>query len=181
MFHHNSCYLPRSQTGYSKVLICTGYVIVYPSMNLQAATVCKHILTYLSSHLLPGEIKADFGSEFKKEFDQFLANYGISLSSCKPLSKGSTSQAESVIRLVKSALRQLCMSHTSNWHAMVPIMLQGLNQQCFYGTGASRSQLYFSPFSYPNNIKLNSLLFQETIYNQQFDKINEIIQRRKKC
>ena len=97
----DSCYLPRSQTGYSKALICvdacTGYVIVYPSMNLQAATVRKHILTYLSSHLLPGEIKADFGSEFKKEFDRFLANYGISLSSCKPLSKGSTSQAESFV------------------------------------------------------------------------------------
>ena len=124
----DSCYLPKSQTGYSKALICvdacTGYVIVYPSTNLQAATVRKHILTYLSSHLLPSKIKADFGSEFKKEFDRFLANYGISLSSCKPLSKGSTSQAELVIRLVKSALRQLCLSHTSNWPAMVPIMFQ---------------------------------------------------------
>ena len=140
-------------------------------MNLQAATVRKHILTYLRSHLLRSEIKADFGSEFKKEFHQFLANYGISLSSCKPLSNGSTAQAESVIRLVKSALCQLCMSHTSNWPAMVPIMLQGLNQQCLYGTGTSRSQLYFSPFSYPYNMKLNNLLFPETIFNMQSDKI----------
>ena len=88
-----SCYLPKSQSGYSKALICvdacTGYVIVYPSTNLQADTVHKHTLTYLSSHLLPSEIKADFGSECKKQFDRFIANYGISLSSCKPLSKGS--------------------------------------------------------------------------------------------
>ena len=130
----DSCYLPRSQSGCSKALICvdacTGYVIVYPSPNLQADTVRKHILTYLSSHLLPSMIKADFGSEFKKQFDKFLANYGIEFSSCKPLSKGSTSQAETMIRLVKQALRQLCLSHTSNWPALVPIILQGLNQQC---------------------------------------------------
>ena len=77
----DSCDLPRSQHGYSKALImvdaATGYVIVYPSMNLLASTVRKHLLTYLSSHLLPEEIKADFGSEFKKELDKFLAKYGI--------------------------------------------------------------------------------------------------------
>ena len=75
-------------------------------------TVRKHILTYLSSHLLPSTIKADFGSEFKKQFDKFLASYGIELSSCKPLSKGATAQAESVIKLVKNALRHLCLTHT---------------------------------------------------------------------
>ena len=56
----DSCYLPRSQHGYSKALImvdaATGYVIVYPSTNLLATTVRKHLLTYLSSHLLPEEI-----------------------------------------------------------------------------------------------------------------------------
>ena len=106
--------------------------MVYPSQNLQAATVRKHILNYLSSHLLTATIKADFGSEFKKQFDKFLASYGIELSSCKPLSKGATAQAESVIRLVKNALRHLCLTHTSNWLALVPVMLQGLNQQCIY-------------------------------------------------
>ena len=56
-------YLPRSQHGYSKVLIlvdaATGYVIIYPSLNLHASTVRKHLLCYLSSHLLPEEITAD--------------------------------------------------------------------------------------------------------------------------
>ena len=90
----------------------TGYVIVYPSTNLLAATVRKHLLTYLSLHLLPEEIKSDFGSEFQEELDKFLAKYGIQLSASKPLSKGSKAQAESVIRLVKGALRHLCLSHT---------------------------------------------------------------------
>merc|ERR1712215_438499 len=36
------------------------------------------------------------------------------------------------------------------------------------------------PDSYPNNIKLNNLLFPESIYNTQFDQINKIIQKRKK-
>ena len=110
----DSCFLPRSQSGHSKALICvdacTGYVMVYPSQNLQAATVRKHILNYLSSHHLPTTIKADFGSDFNKQFEKFLASYGIELSSCKPLSTGETAQAESVIKLVKNALRHLCLS-----------------------------------------------------------------------
>ena len=119
---------------------CTGYIIVYPSQNLLAATVRRHLLTYLSSHLIPSEIKADFGLEFQQELDVFLARYNIELSSSKPYSKGSTSQAESVIHLVKDALRQLCLSHTSNWPQLVSILVQGLNTQSLYGTGKSRSQ-----------------------------------------
>ena len=115
----DSCYLPKSQYGFSKALIlvnaCTGYIIVYPSQNLLAATVRRHLLIYLSSHLIPSEIKADFGLEFQQELDVFLARYNIELTSSKPYSKGSTSHAESAVRLVKDALRQLCLSHTSNW------------------------------------------------------------------
>ena len=140
----DSCYLPKSQYGFSKALImvnaCAGYIIVYPSQNLLAVTVRKHLLTYLSSHLIPQEIKADFGSEFQQELDVFLARYNIELTSSKPYSKGSTAQAESVIRLVKDALRQLCLSHISNWPQLVPILVQGLNTQSLYGTGTSRSQ-----------------------------------------
>ena len=123
----------------------------------------------MSSHLLPEEIKSDFGGEFMKELDEFLAKYGIQLSATKPFSKGSMAQAESVIRLVKGALRQLCLTHTSNWPELLPIIIQKLNQQSLYGTEATRSQLYFSPFSFPNNLKLNSLLFPESIYNHNFE------------
>ena len=110
--------------------------------------------------------------------DSFLATYGIQLTSSKPYSKGSTAQAESVIYLVKDALHQLCLSHTSNWPQLVPILTQGLNTQSVYGTGTSRSQLYFSPYSYPNSLKLNSLLFPEAIFNDNFEKLNCIIKRR---
>ena len=142
----DSCYLPSSQHGLSKALIlvdaCTGYVMVYPSSNLLAATVRKHFLTYLSSHLLPQEVKSDFGSEFQKELDVFLAKYGIQLTASKPLAKGSTSHAESAIRLVKASLRQLCLSHTSNWPELLPLLINGINQQSLYGTDCSRSQLF---------------------------------------
>ena len=59
-------------------------------------------------------------------------------------------------------------------------MLQGLNQQCIYGTSTARSQLFFSPYSYPNNVKLNNLLFPEAIYNKRFDEMKHIIQKRQK-
>ena len=72
----DNAYLPKSHQGFSKALIlvdaCTGCTIVYPSRDLLAATVKKHLLTYLSSHPIPAEIKADFGSEFKENLDQFL-------------------------------------------------------------------------------------------------------------
>ncbi len=66
----DNAYLPKSQQGFSKALIlvdaCTGYTIVYPSRDLLAATVKKHLLT-------------DFGSEFKenniKSTSNILANF----------------------------------------------------------------------------------------------------------
>ena len=151
---------------------CTGYIMVYPSQNLLASSVRKHLLTYLSSHLIPQEIKSDFGSEFQQELDVFLSGYNIELTSSKPYSKGSTAQAESVIRLVKYALRQLCLSHTSNWPQLVLILVQGLNSQSLYGTSTSRSQLYFSPYSYPNSLKLNSLLFPKALFNGNYENLD---------
>ena len=178
----DSAYLPRSQYGYSKALIlvdaCTGYVIVYPSTNLLTVTVRKHLLTDLSSHPIPAEIKADFGPEFQQDLDQLLAKYSIELSGSKPFSTGSTSNAESAIKLVKGAMRQMCLSHTANWPQLVPILVQGLNSQGLYGTSTSRNQLYFSPYSYPNLLRLNSLLFPECIFNENYEKLNFIIKRR---
>ena len=67
---------------------CAGYLMVYPSRNLLASSVRQHLLTYLSSHLTPQEIKSDFGPEFQQQLDDFLATYGIQLTSSKPYSKG---------------------------------------------------------------------------------------------
>ena len=84
---------------------CTGYISVYPSKDLMAETAKANITHYLNTHPIPQEIKSDFGSEFQKDLDIFLAQYNINLAASKPYSKGSTSQAESAIRLVKEALR----------------------------------------------------------------------------
>jgi hypothetical protein len=121
-------------------------------------------------------VKADFGSEFKDDLDKFLGHYNIELTISKPYSKGSSLNAESAIKLVKGALRQLCLTHTHNWPELVPILVQGLNTQGLYGTSTTRSQLYFSPYSFPNSVKLNNLLFPESIEN--FEKLNFIIKRR---
>jgi hypothetical protein len=178
----DSAFLPRSQHGYSKALIivcaCTGYIIVYPSTNLQAVTVRKHLLTYISSHPIPAEIKCDFGSEFREDLDKFLAKYNIDLNSIKPYAKGSSSNAESAIKLVKGALRQLCLTHMHNWPELVPILIQGINSQGLYGTSTSRAQLYFSPYSYTNSLNLDGLLFPEAMFNENFDRLNFIVKRR---
>jgi hypothetical protein len=178
----DSANLPRSAHGYSKALIvvdsCTGYTIVYPSQNLQAASVRKHLQTYLSSHPFPAEFKCDMGSEFMKDLDSFLAGFNISLNASKPYSKGSSSNSESAIRLVKAALRQLCLTHTHNWPEMIPLLVQGINSTGLYGTSTTRSMLYFSPYSYSNELKLNGLLFPETIFNEHFHQLKHIVKRR---
>ena len=133
----DSAYLPRSAHGYSKALIiidsCTGYTIVYPSTSLQADAVKKHLQMYICSHPIPAEIKVDMGTEFRKGLDSFLAKYNIALNASKAYSKGSTSNAESAIRLVKSALRQLCLSHTANWQNCYLYLSKASIQQDFMG------------------------------------------------
>ena len=133
---------------------------------------------YICSHPIPSEIKVDLGSEFRQGLDSFLAKYSISLSASKAYSKGSSSNAESAIRLVKSALRQLCLTHTANWPELLPLLVQGINATGLYGTTTSRSNLYFSPFSYANHLQLNGLLVPEAIFNQHYDQMKHIVKRR---
>ena len=74
----------------------------------------------------------------KQGLDEFLAGYNVTLLGTKPYSKGSTSQAESTIRLVKQALCQLCLSNTHRWPELLPLMLAGLNSQPLQNTGVSK-------------------------------------------
>ena len=46
------------------------------------------------------------------------------------------------------------------------------------GTTTSRSQLYLSPFSYVNALRLDNLLFPEQWFNETYDKLDQIIKRR---
>ena len=180
----DSMILPKSQYGHNSALIlvdsCTGYIIAYPSTNLKASSVRKHLLTYLSSHPIPSEIKADFGSEFKRDLDSFLSRYNIQLNSSKPFSKGSTGSAEAAIRLLKGGLRQLCLANTSNWPELIPLLIQGLNSTGLYGTATTRQQLYFSPYSFANNLHLDGLLWPEIIFNENYERLQFIINKRKK-
>ena len=177
-------YLPRSRYGYTKGLIfvdsATGFVTAYPCQNLLATTIRRNILWYLCSHPPPEIIKADFGKEFQKDLEGFLSRYGIELHSSMPYAKGSTSAAESAIALTKNALRQLCLSNPTNWPELLPTLLQALNSTQIQGTSASRAQLYFSPYSWQNSLKLSGLLFPERLFLETYDKLNHLIDRRKK-
>ena len=177
-------YLPRSRYGYTKGLIfvdsATGFVTVYPCQNLLAATIRRNILWYLCSHLPPETIKADFGREFLQDLEKFLARYGIELHSSMPYSKGSTSAAESAINMTKNALRQLCLSNPNDWPELLPTLLQALNSTNIQGTSASRAQLYLSPYSWQNSLKLSGLLFPEKLFLETYDKLNRLIDKRKK-
>ena len=61
---------------------------------------------------------------------------------------------------------------------MIPILLHGLNSQGLYGTTTSRSQLYLSPYSYVNALRLDNLLFPEQLFSETYDKLDLIIKRR---
>ena len=113
-----------------------------------------------------------------KNLDSFLARLNISLNASKPYSKGSSSNAEAAIRLVKAALRQLCLTHTHNWPEMIPLLIQGINSTGLYGTSTTRAMLYFSPYSYTNELKLDGLLFPEVIFNEHFHQLKHIVKRR---
>ena len=124
------------------------------------------------------DCQADFGGEFRKDLEGFFANYGIQLDASMPYAKGSTSAAESAISVVKGALRQLCLAHTATWPELLPTMLQAINSQGLYGSSTSRAQLYFSPYSWQNSIKLNKLLFPESLFSENYDKLQFIINKR---
>ena len=65
----DSLYLPRSSQGFSKALIlvdvASSRVVIYASKDLTAATVRKHVQTYLQSLPLPQCFLVDFGTEFR--------------------------------------------------------------------------------------------------------------------
>ena len=92
--------------------------------------------------------------------------------------KGSTSSAKSAIAVCKGALRQLCLAHTATWPELLPTLLQAINSQGLYGTTTSRAQLYFSPYSWQNSVKLNKMLFPEQLFSENHDKMKFIVNKR---
>ena len=97
-----------------------------------------------------------------------------------PYAKGSTSAAESAIAITKNALRQLCLSNPVDWPELLPTLLQAINLTEIQGTKASRTQLYFSPYSWQNSLKLNGLLFPEKLFLETHEILNHLLDKRKK-
>jgi hypothetical protein len=112
--------------------------------------------------------------------EDFLGLYGIQLHSSMPYAKGSTSAAESAISITKNALRQLCLSNPTDWPELLPTLLQAVNSTMLHGTTTSRAQLYFSPYSWQNSLRLNGLLFPEKLFSDTYEKLNHLIDKRKK-
>ena len=110
----DSAYCPVDSKGFSKCLIivdqATNKITAYPSKDLLATTVQKQLYTYMITVDVPSFICTDLGTELKKGLDEQLAEIGSSLESVSPTIKGTTSQAECSIRLLKRALVKLSTS-----------------------------------------------------------------------
>ena len=179
----DSLILPRSSHGFNAALMmvdaCTGKISIFPSPNLKAVNVKKHIFNYISCHVTPDEIRTDMGTEFCQDLQNFLSKYNILHTAVKPFKKGSTSQAEVCIKLAKQGLRQLCLANQKTWPELIPNLVQGLNAAPLSGTKVSRNQLFYSPFSHQNPLKLGKLAWPEQLFDMHYSNLKYIIDRRK--
>ena len=180
----DSLVLPRSTHGFTAALMmvdaCTGKISIFPSQNLKASNVRKHIYNYLNCHIAPTEIRTDMGTEFAQNLENFLSQYNIVHTSVKPFHKGGTSIAEVCIRLAKQGLRQLCLANQRIWPELLPNLVQGLNTAPLSGTEVSRNQLFYSPFSHQNPLRLGKLAWPEQLFDMHYSNLKYIIDRRKK-
>ena len=69
----DSAYCPVNSKGFSKCLIivdqATAKITAYPSKDLLATTVQKHLYTYMMNVGVPRIVCTDLGTEFKKGLD----------------------------------------------------------------------------------------------------------------
>ena len=101
----DSAYCPVDSKGFSKCLIivdqATSKITAYPSKDLMAATVQKHLYIYMTTVGIPRLVCTDLGTEFKKGLDEQLSEIGSGLESVSPTARRTISQAECSIRLRK--------------------------------------------------------------------------------
>ena len=165
----DSLYLPTSKHGFKYGLVmvdaATSKAVVYPSVNLKAATVKRHLRTLFSTRRPPCYLIADYGPEMFADLDGFLAEFNVTMLGTKPYSKGSTAQAEITIRFVKQALRQLVVSHVKTWPEVLPHMLAGLNSAPLAHTTISRDGLFYSPLSVHNLAPLSGFFTPDALFD----------------
>ena len=180
----DSLYLPTSKHGfkYGLVLVdaATSKAIVFPSVNLKAATVKRHLRTLFGIHRPPRYLIADYGPEMRQDLDGFLAEFNVTMLGTKPYSKGSTAQAEITIRFVKQALRQLVLSHVSTWPEVLPHMLCGINSAPLANTTVSRDELLYTPLSVHNLAPVSSYFTPEALFDQHLEQHAKIVTNRQK-
>jgi hypothetical protein len=157
--------------------VASSRVVIYASKDLIAATVRKHVQTYLQSHPLPQIFLVDFGTEFQAGLTEYLASFNIELLGTKPYAKGSTAVCESSIRLAKQALRSLCLANTSTWPDFLPIICSKINQMSLYNT-STRDSIFYSPFLFSNTLRLHNLDFPERLFHNHHDEFKSIIRLR---
>ena len=125
----DSAIVPKSSSGNSKLLIIvdgtTGKIAAYPSKNLTAQVAAKHIFTHICATSRPASVACDHGSEFKSGLQDQLATYNIALEATSPYIKSSTSTAECSIRLLKRALKRICLPANK---LLFPLRTEGLNR-----------------------------------------------------
>ena len=65
----DSAIVPKSSSGYSKILIvvdaATGKVSAYPSKNLTATVAAQHIMNHICATNRPATVAVDHGNEFR--------------------------------------------------------------------------------------------------------------------
>ena len=174
--------MPKSKDQYSKLLIlvnaATSKLSPYPSKDLTAKTAARHIRNYILATSVPRVIAVDHGSEFKEGLDKELARMNVQLEATAPYIKSSTSTAESAIRLLKRALRKLCLYDPSNWEENLPLIVNSLNNSSLYNK-VSRNQFYFSPFHYANHLNLMGLTDMPAfLFDEQWNSLQQIINTR---
>merc|ERR1712074_149524 len=113
--------------------IATGKIAAYSSKNLTAQVAAKHIFTHICATSRPASVAVDHGSEFKSGRQDQLASYNIALEATSPYIKSSTSTAECSIRLLKRALKRICLYDPANWDQQLPLVLDAVNNSSFYG------------------------------------------------
>ena len=144
----NSAYCPTDSHGYKKCLIivdsATSKVTAYPSKDLKSFTVQKHLNSYMLSCGIPRIVYTDIGTEFKKGLDEALAGLTSRLESTRTYVKGTTSQAENLLRLLKRAMTKLCLYKPEDWSSNLVLAVDSLNNSILYKK-TTRNQLFFSP------------------------------------
>ena len=111
---------------------CTSRISAYPSKNLTAAVAKAHIVNHILATGSPQVICSDHGSEFRKDLKVELAKINIQLQATTPYFKGTTAVAELSVKLIKRAMKKICLYDSRNWPENLPLVLDALNNSQLY-------------------------------------------------